>query len=71
MPGRNAGEAWRGANQAWDVIGTLLSGQVVLGGLGYVLDRIAGIQWLFLPVGMVLGMGVSIYLVYVRYGRTR
>jgi len=26
---------------------------------------------LFLPIGMVVGMGAAIYTVYVRYGRDR
>ena len=29
MPGSDLGDAWRGANQAWDVIGLLLSGILV------------------------------------------
>jgi F0F1-type ATP synthase assembly protein I len=69
MPGRDQGEAWRGANQAWSVTGTLLSGVLVWGGVGWLLDRWLGSDGLFLPIGMLLGMGLGIYLVYVRYGR--
>jgi ATP synthase protein I len=69
MPGRAPGEAWKGANQAWSVIGTLLAGIVVWGGVGWLLDRWLGFDGLFLPIGMLLGVGASIYVIYVRYGR--
>ncbi|MGZ4149085.1 MAG: AtpZ/AtpI family protein [Actinomycetota bacterium] len=69
MPGRNHEDAWRGANQAWSITSTLLSGIVVWGGVGWLLDRWLGFEGLFLPIGMVLGVGVAIYAVYVRYGR--
>jgi F0F1-type ATP synthase assembly protein I len=45
----------------------MLSGMAVWGGAGWLLDR-----WLdtkvFLPVGVILGMAVAIYLVVVKYG---
>ena len=50
-------------------MGTLLSGLLVWGGLGLLIDLWLGFRWLFLPTGMVLGMGTSIYIVYLRYGR--
>ena len=56
MPGRDQGEAWRGANQAWSAIGTMLAGIVVWGGVGWLLDRWLGFDGLFLPIGMVLGV---------------
>ncbi len=56
---------------AWSVIATLLSGILVWGGVGYLVDRWVGFHWLFLPIGMVIGVSTSIYMVYVRYGRDR
>ena len=56
MPGRDPGEAWKGANQAWSAIGTMLAGIVVWGGVGWLLDRWLGFDGLFLPIGMLLGM---------------
>jgi F0F1-type ATP synthase assembly protein I len=56
---------------AWSVIGTLASGILVWGGIGFILDRWLGFEWLFLPIGMVVGVSTSIYVVYVRYGRQR
>jgi len=70
MSGRDRGEAWRGANQAWDVIGLLLAGIIVWGGVGWLLDRWFGFHDLFLPIGMVLGVGIAIWLIYLRHGRT-
>jgi ATP synthase protein I len=70
MTGRtDRGEAWRGVDMAWGVIATLLGGLLAWGGLGYVVDRLLGLHWLFLPIGMVTGMAGAIYLVYVRFGR--
>ena len=54
---------------AWAVTGTLLAGILVGGGMGSLLDRWLDLHWLFLPIGMVVGVGASIYMVYVRYGR--
>jgi F0F1-type ATP synthase assembly protein I len=69
MSGRDRGDAWRGANQAWDVIGLLLAGIVVWGGVGCLLDLWLGFHYLFLPIGMVLGVGIAIWLTYLRHGR--
>lgn len=62
-------DAWRGADPAWGVLGTLIAGLIAWGGVGLALDLWLDLRWLFLPIGMVLGMGGSIYLVYLRYGR--
>lgn len=62
-------EGWSGMGTAWSIIGTLLGGILVWGGIGFLLDRWLDLRWLFLPIGMVVGMGASIYLVYLRYGR--
>jgi len=50
-------------------MGTLAAGILAWGGIGYLVDRLIGLRWLFLPIGMVLGVGTAIYVVYVRYGR--
>ena len=63
------GDTWHGADAAWGVLGTLIAGLVAWGGVGLLLDLWLGFHWLFLPIGMVLGMGTAIYVVYVRYGR--
>jgi F0F1-type ATP synthase assembly protein I len=52
----------------WSIFAYLLSGLVVWGGIGYGLD-----QWLnknfFTLIGLLLGMGASLYLVWLRFGR--
>lgn len=56
-----------GADIGWGITGTMLSGMLVWGGVGWLLDR-----WLetrfFILVGIILGLGVAIYLVVVKYG---
>ena len=62
-PARGGG----GADTGWAIIGTMLSGMAVWGGAGWLLDRWLDIKVL-LPVGIILGMAVSIYMVVVRFG---
>jgi F0F1-type ATP synthase assembly protein I len=63
------GDSWSAMGTAWAMTGTLLAGICVWGGIGYVIDRMVGVRWLFLPIGMLIGVSASIYLVYVKYGR--
>jgi ATP synthase protein I len=63
-----SGNPWSGMAQGWAVTAYLLGGIAVWGGVGYVIDRIIGFHWLFLPIGMIGGVLGGMYLVYVRYG---
>ena len=56
----NAGDGWR-------VLSYLIGGVVVYGGIGLGLDRLFGTQFL-LPVGVVLGAGLTVLLLHFRYG---
>ena len=56
------------ASAGWNVLGILLAGIAVWGGAGWLLDRLLGVT-AFLPVGVLVGVAASIYLVYVRYGK--
>ena len=67
MAGR--GDGWSGMGTAWALTGTLVAGILVWGGVGYLVDRLVGFRWLFLPVGMLVGVSTSIYLVYLKFGR--
>jgi ATP synthase protein I len=58
-----------GEGLVWSVIGTLLSGPLVWGGLGAVLDRYLSTAPRYLAIGLILGFVVSMYIVYIRYGR--
>lgn len=49
------------------ILSYLLAGIGLYGGLGWLGDRFWQTSFL-LPVGMILGMGISIYVVIKRYG---
>lgn len=51
------------------VIGYLLAGPAGFGILGWLADRWLDTWW-FLPAGVMLGMGLSMYVIWVRYGRS-
>ncbi|MDO5503434.1 MAG: hypothetical protein Q4G67_09710 [Actinomycetia bacterium] len=51
------------------VIAYLVTGPMVFGGLGWLLSRWTDIT-LFIPVGMLAGMALSLYTIWLRYGRT-
>lgn len=53
---------------AWTILSYLLSGLILWGGAGWLLDRWLGTTF-FVLLGMLLGAGSSLYLIYVRYGR--
>lgn len=57
------------ADAAWSVPSTLLSGMFIWGGLGWLLSKWTGQTWIT-PVGLIIGVVLAIYLVYVKYGRT-
>src|SRR3954462_5029504 len=54
-----------GADVGWGITGTMLSGIVVWGGVGLALDRWLGTRF-FVLIGVLLGLGVAIYLVLVK-----
>jgi F0F1-type ATP synthase assembly protein I len=55
------------AGDGWRVLSYLIGGVVVYGGIGFGLDRLFGTQFL-LPVGIVLGAGLTVLLLHFRYG---
>jgi F0F1-type ATP synthase assembly protein I len=56
-----------GADIGWGITGTMLSGIIVWGGAGLLLDRWWDTKFLAL-VGTILGLTVAIYLIVVKYG---
>ncbi len=52
---------------AWGVFGYLIAGVGVYGGGGWLLDQYLGTSFL-LPVGILVGMALALYLVFKRYG---
>lgn len=54
--------ARHGSNDGWTSTGTLLTGIIVWGGIGWLLGRWTG--WIgFLPIGVILGAALGVYLV--------
>jgi F0F1-type ATP synthase assembly protein I len=54
---------------AWSIVSYLLSGMLVWGGVGWLVDKWTGNQALFLPIGLVLGIAAALYLVHLRFDR--
>ena len=70
MAGSSGDGAWAGMGVGWAVVSTLIGGIVVWGGLGYLADRLLGLNPRILTaVGVVLGGGAATYLVYLRFGK--
>jgi F0F1-type ATP synthase assembly protein I len=53
---------------AWTVLAYLLSGPLLYGGLGWLADRWLGTFPVFVLVGILGGVTLALYLVWVRYG---
>jgi ATP synthase protein I len=69
MSGSRKSEAWSGMGIGWAITSTLVGGIATVGGLGYLLDRFLDTGSGFTALGIVLGSGVGIYIVYLRYVR--
>ncbi len=63
-----ARQSSRGADEGWAVLSTLMSGFVVFGGVGWLLDHWWGTR-LITPIGLIVGMGLGIYAVVMQFGR--
>ena len=67
-PRRNVGAELGTQNQlANSVIAYLITGPSLGGLAGWGIDSLAGTGF-FLPLGLLLGMGLSLYVVWLRYG---
>ncbi|HKI28760.1 MAG TPA: hypothetical protein VKB32_04970 [Actinomycetota bacterium] len=70
MAGCGRDGAWGGMGIGWAVTATLVGGILVWGSVGYLADRLLGLNHrIFTAVGIVLGAGGAIYLVYLRFGK--
>jgi hypothetical protein len=67
-PSTREPSSWSGYSTGWSYLATMISGLIAWGGIGLVADLLLDLRWLFLPVGMVLGMAGGIYLAQRRYG---
>jgi ATP synthase protein I len=52
----------------WNVFSYLIAGMLTYGGLGWVIGHFTHIQLLF-PIGMLIGLAISIGWIIYRYGR--
>ena len=59
-----------GEGAAWNIVSYLLSGLIFWGGAGWLLDHWLGTK-IFVLVGLVLGAGASLYLIWLRYGKQK
>jgi ATP synthase protein I len=69
MSGSRKSEAWSGMGIGWAITSTLIAGIALVGGLGYLLDRVLDTEYVITAIGIVLGSGAGTYIVYLRYGR--
>jgi len=58
----------RDENAMWTIFGYLLSGLLFWGGVGWAVDNWLGTSY-FTLIGLLVGMGGAIYLVWLRFGR--
>lgn len=64
-------ETWAGLDQANVMSLELLSGILVWGGVGWLLDRWIGSTPWFFAIGVLLGFAGGLYLVWLRTGGAR
>ncbi len=65
----NGNQNRREEGALWSIFGYLISGLVVWGGIGYGLDHLLNREDTFTLIGLLLGMGSALYLVWMRFGR--
>lgn len=62
--------AWNGMGTGWAITSTMIAGLLTFGMLGFLVDLLAGTDPVFVSIGIIVGAAASIYLVYLRYGRS-
>jgi F0F1-type ATP synthase assembly protein I len=58
----------QGLEVGWTVFGYLISGMAAYGGIGWLIGRAVHVALLF-PLGMLVGLAISIGFIIYRYGR--
>jgi F0F1-type ATP synthase assembly protein I len=67
--GTGPGDSMGGMSTGLAISTTLLAAVLVWGGVGYLIDRLAGTPKVFTAIGMLVGAASGIYLIYIKYGR--
>jgi hypothetical protein len=57
-----------GLNIGWTVFGYLIAGMLAYGAIGWLIGRAVHVSLLF-PIGMLVGLAISIGFIIYRYGR--
>ena len=57
-----------GLSTGWSVFSYLIAGMLAYGGIGWLIGRAVHISLLF-PIGMIVGLAISVGYVIYRYGR--
>jgi ATP synthase protein I len=68
-PHGEAASRAQGLNTGWTVFSYLLSGMAAYGGIGWLIGRAVHVEMLF-PIGMLVGLAISIGFIIWRYGRS-
>ncbi len=58
----------QGLDIGWTVFGYLIAGMLAYGGIGWLIGRAVHVALLF-PIGMLIGLAISIGFIIYRYGR--
>jgi ATP synthase protein I len=56
-------------SDGWQILSYMLGGMILYGGIGWLISRWTGIAVLF-PVGMILGIGLSVSMIIFRFTRS-
>jgi ATP synthase protein I len=56
-------------NAGWTIFSYLIAGMLFYGGLGWLISHFTHIALLF-PIGALAGLGVGIFAIIYRYGRS-
>lgn len=65
---REAANRALGLNTGWNVFGYLVGGMIAYGGMGALIGRAVHVQLLF-PIGMLVGLAISVGWIIYKYGR--
>jgi ATP synthase protein I len=56
-------------SDGWQIFSYMLGGMALYGGIGWLIGHFTGISVLF-PIGMILGIGLSVALIIFRFTRS-
>lgn len=62
-------DLWGGMSTGVTISAYLLSALLVWGGVGWLIDHLAGTGKAFTAIGMIVGAAAGTYLIYLRYGK--